>query len=702
LAAGRTDYCVIELVDGMVQVHINLGSGDTTLGSPPGVVFNDLQWHSLDLERKEESLRLTIDNMYPETTTTPGQFVELNIDKGLYVGGIGSFNPQMFIGHFKDFRGCLQTLVFNSVNVFLAARTLQADPMNVYGVEWECSAEFGATSDQPISFLHNTSFASFPSLQTRQNLHLNFDLKTRADRALLVYNSGRSADSDLLALEIVLGCLKLTVNKGSGFVEVMSRQKINDGNWHQVEVNVNRHDARLIVDGFPKEQLLNFGDNIFLDLHGALFVGGVGVVARSFAIHQSLHSLRGTHAAAGSFIGCLHNFHVDGRLLGFREIGVSRGLRPECVWTYPCLSSPCIDGATCEEEGFYYYRCQCAEGNCFKKGAPGEGETVTPVHDVLHVQDIVLREGTQTSISTRNIELIQSPEDIRDSGIVFRVTRPPLHGNITVDGATLNGQNTIFTRVDLSESRVVYSHDGSEDGSDSIGFQLEFMDITDETPDIFRNKYGFTLMVRVAPWNDKPVIAFPQNDTLVLAENTQVTITTNDFTAIDNDDRPSHLDYTIQYQHGYNIGFFELSDALGVRARITSFTQEDIESGKIRYVHRGARLQQVRLQVSDGKDVSDSRILKIQAEPLRLFIKKNTGLVIASSATTLIQRENLTFVTNSRSHQFDIHYEITDPPYYGEIQKQQYADNSWVVTTTFTQETKYNNLQALEMVGKTI
>ncbi len=28
---------------------------------------------------------------------------------------------------------------------------------------------------------------------------------------------------------------------------------------------------------------------------------------------------------------------------------------------------------------------------------------------------------------------------------------------------------------------------------------------------------------------------------------------------------------------------------------------------------------------------------------------------------------------------------MTDPPYHGEIQRQQYADNQWIVSTTFAQ-----------------
>ena len=56
--------------------------------------------------------------------------------------------------------------------------------------------------------------------------------------------------------------------------------------------------------------------------------------------------------------------------------------------------------------------------------------------------------------------------------------------------------------------------------------------------------------------------------------------------AIDRDDPPENLEYSIHYPRGFDIGYFEIKDSLGVRARITSFTQKDINEGRIKYVHR--------------------------------------------------------------------------------------------------------------------
>ena len=47
LMSGDTDFCSIELDGGAVVLRIDLGSGEASVQSPPGVVFNDLNWHKV-------------------------------------------------------------------------------------------------------------------------------------------------------------------------------------------------------------------------------------------------------------------------------------------------------------------------------------------------------------------------------------------------------------------------------------------------------------------------------------------------------------------------------------------------------------------------------------------------------------------------------------------------------------------------------
>jgi len=90
--------------------------------------------------------------------------------------------------------------------------------------------------------------------------------------------------------------------------------------------------------------------------------------------------------------------------------------------------------------------------------------------------------------------------------------------------------------------------------------------------------------------------------------------------------------------------------------------------------------------VSDGKDVGEARVLRIVASPLRVIKVANTELVVPRGGARLITPANLTFVTNAANYQsIDVHYEVKEPPFDGEIQRLLYTDNTWSFRPDFTQ-----------------
>ena len=47
-----------------LQVHINLGAGESEVSSPRGLRLDDLAWHDVRIERENADLQLTIDGIY--------------------------------------------------------------------------------------------------------------------------------------------------------------------------------------------------------------------------------------------------------------------------------------------------------------------------------------------------------------------------------------------------------------------------------------------------------------------------------------------------------------------------------------------------------------------------------------------------------------------------------------------------------------
>lgn len=64
LVAGTTDYCIIELENGRIKMNINLGAGETEIITPASLKCNDLNWHTVNIQRREANLSLVVDKLY--------------------------------------------------------------------------------------------------------------------------------------------------------------------------------------------------------------------------------------------------------------------------------------------------------------------------------------------------------------------------------------------------------------------------------------------------------------------------------------------------------------------------------------------------------------------------------------------------------------------------------------------------------------
>jgi leucine-rich repeat transmembrane neuronal protein 1/2 len=96
------------------------------------------------------------------------------------------------------------------------------------------------------------SYAKFPAWEPCQNGSFSFEFKTDSQNALLVYmDSGKFR---FFELKMVGGNLRLRVNLAEGTVIVRGGEKLDDGQWHQVEVSQDHERTVLSVDGVPQSR----------------------------------------------------------------------------------------------------------------------------------------------------------------------------------------------------------------------------------------------------------------------------------------------------------------------------------------------------------------------------------------------------------------------------------------------------------------
>ena len=201
---------------------------------------------------------------------------------------MGDFN-EIFLGNQKNFRGCLENVYFNNIEVMTRAEEEEAEggEAKVYNVQWECSAEFDQSASEPISYVSDDSFISFPSWISRSGAILAFTIRTLSQTAVLAYNSGHANSNDFVAVEIRKGKLRLLLDQGNGVSELKHDADIGDGGWHQVTTVFRSDRLEISVDGNSKFSAPNLGTNKHIDLTDRLFIGGMELKKKTRAIRKA-------------------------------------------------------------------------------------------------------------------------------------------------------------------------------------------------------------------------------------------------------------------------------------------------------------------------------------------------------------------------------------------------------------------------------
>ncbi|CAD5118387.1 unnamed protein product [Dimorphilus gyrociliatus] len=443
--------------------------------------------------------------------------------------------------------------------------------------------------------------------------------------------------------------------------------------------------VELNVDGKEMKRRAKFMYNKFLDIdEKVLYIGGLSLSARSDAIRINLLSIREPNSQYGSMTGCISNLYINGLRMGFAEAVTSRFLRPECIWTYACADKPCSLGKVCKEISYYDYMCVC------ENDRPCDSENNKPTFlpkQLIQTQTVNVREGERTVLTPNHISLSFDPKmlGLNLENIIYRIITAARYGRINVDiqpGILSLKNDYAFTAEELKDSKVTYIHNGSENRADSIDFSAEFKTHSPmNLPLRLKKPYYFTLNVHITPGNDPPKIIITSS--IKMIRFTKIILTKDLMRAADNDNPPSSLIWRVKNKTPYS-GFFELNER-----STDTFTQADINAGRVTYSHRGEKKVYISVQVSDGQQ-STTSTLKIEALPLKLTSENNTGLYCYSGDILAITSQNLSFTTNVVGQHFDIEYVIFDAPLYGHVEKRE--DDTWRATSHFKQSDIDNGL----------
>nr|XP_012631170.1 chondroitin sulfate proteoglycan 4-like isoform X1 [Microcebus murinus] len=671
LAAGKNDYCIIELQSGTLWVRVNLGTGEQVLLSEQRLRMDDLVWHLVELSYVKDNISLVIDKHYTTTGQMAGGMNNWNFQHGIYVGGRGSLNVPYLDGELPNFRGCMEDVVFNQREILTSLRSYPGFK-KVYEVSLGCSDEFFAGEDEAINFFSSRSYVTLPEWKVQGEGLLEFALQTETQWALLLFQSGR--EGDFVALEINEGLLKAHVGRGKSKIQLSSFSLVSDNKWHIIQLEFTGRSLDLMVDEQGVRTSLPLQSKPFVS-EGPLFVGGLDNRMWEEVKKLQLASVPGKSARGISFKGCLRSLEANSEKRALRDALVSRDISAGCKTESIHNTNPSV---TAIEN---LLQSEVSPSIVI----PG---AITPFlqdesSSFLVLNNLEVQEGGRALLEQKHIKVNGKFKDVglHHSQIVFKVDKMPTHGFLQLDVSSEQETETAFTMLDLGQGKVWYVHDGSEEPMDHFTFWVS-SNSKKEMPLYLREHIPYVFNIIVIPVNDPPYLKLLEGNLLLLFENSKKRLPPNMIHVSDPDTESSRLSVSVLGNFNSDAGFLENTNDPG--KAINGFTCEDLRHGNIFYVHRGHRNSRIVLRASDGELVSNTVVLRVMAVPWDFAVSNITGVFVEQGGTALITQSNLSVEVNGERHELETRYNITRPPQFGQIQRL-HSSGEWKQVSAFSQ-----------------
>ncbi|NXC05525.1 CSPG4 protein, partial [Orthonyx spaldingii] len=669
LAAGKTDYCLMELRSGYVQLRINFGVGEQVLHSQERAQLNDLAWHLVELRHEQDNVTLVIDKHDRTSAKMAGILYELNIDYGFYIGGTGKLDVPYLVGALPSFRGCIDGVSFNQLDILMPLRPSPGFK-NIHEVSVGCSDEFFAGEEEPISFFSSRSYISFPSWNVADEGIFEYTLQTSAARGLLLYHPGQAGD--FIAMEVEGGLIKAYIGKHKSRTHLSSRRSVNDSRWHYIKLKFTAEYLQLTLDEETVKKSLPPHSKLPL-LKGSLFIGGVDDSIRSEVI--KLISVSGKYARGGSFKGCLKNLKANSEKKSLKNVLVTRDISAGCEMQSTFNTSRFLETAVRKPPVKTAPVLAISHESSVSLGKEDKSHLVV-------LSNLIVLEGGQASLGSKHIKVNLDFQKlgIHQSQVLFDIKEPPSHGHLKLNVEPVQEVNT-FTMQDVWEGKILYVHDGSEDTYDYFNFSFSTSSEKIVSP-YFQGNEQHMFSITVTPVNDAPELILPEGNLLLLLENSKKRLTSDLIKVLDEDTDSVDLRLSVLGNLNVNAGFLENSKHPG--KAITTFSNKDLSEGTVFFVHTGVKNSRIVLRACDGEKVSNTVVLRVMAVPLNYRVVNNSGINLLQGVTALIRPRHLAVETNAVLQELEIQYEITEPPRFGQVQRQR-SRGEWKQVNSFSQ-----------------
>ncbi|XP_032256496.1 extracellular matrix protein FRAS1 isoform X3 [Phoca vitulina] len=296
-----------------------------------------------------------------------------------------------------------------------------------------------------------------------------------------------------------------------------------------------------------------------------------------------------------------------------------------------------------------------------------------------------LSAGSVARITEQHLRVTDTDSD--DRQVMYIMKEDPGAGRLQMakhdnpEQISVKGPIRSFTQADISQGQVEYRHGKGESGG-SFAFKFDVVDGEGNT------LIGQSFSINVLEDNSPPVIT--TNKGLVLDENSVEKITTLQLSATDQESKPTELIYTITRQP--ELGHLEHATSPGIQ--ISSFTQADLTSQNVRYIHSSETEKHsdaFSFTLSDGVSevgkVTQTFHITIRPVDDSLPVVQNLGMRVQEGVRKTITEFELKAV-DADTEAESVTFTIVQPPRHGTIERASRGQH-FRHTSIFTMEDIY-------------
>ncbi|KAF4802764.1 hypothetical protein TURU_022239 [Turdus rufiventris] len=292
-------------------------------------------------------------------------------------------------------------------------------------------------------------------------------------------------------------------------------------------------------------------------------------------------------------------------------------------------------------------------------------------------RDLQLPAGSAARLTAQHLKAAAGHSG--DTAIRFVLRRDPSRGQLQLTTSdspaqiSAKGPLQSFTQADINKGHVMYSHRKGDPGG-NFPFTFDVMDADGNklTGQVF---YIHVIEDRLPP-------SITTNKGLVLDENSAKTITTLQLSATDQDSEASQLQYKVTRQP--QLGHLEHVASPGTR--ISSFSQADLASGSIQYIHTSdmeKHTDAFTFSVSDGRnEVSQTFDITINPVDDSLPVVQIFGMTVQEGMRKTITEFELK-ATDADTEVESITFQVVQAPRHGLIERSSPGQRP-VPASTFT------------------